>query len=474
MRMRLSIRSRVALLSALATLLLLIVVATSVYLLLGGSLVDEIETRLVTRSATLMDEMADNLDELDELAEELDEESSGPAQIVRVDGQVLASAGGLSPVDPAMTPAQLRDVDEGLQGVATASQGGERYRVLGRRFAGTDTLLLVAQDLDTVTAAQPALLRTMLPITAVAAVLTGIAAALVAGRGLRPLTTMAASARTVNAGALDQRLPVPSSNDEVTVLARTINAMLDRLAGAIERERSFTADASHELRTPLAILRGEIELVRAKTDGAAAKRLDSALEEADRLAGLIEDILVIARTDASESMDRSVIDLGEMVTQVVKRFQVLAGQRDVDFGGAGQATVRGDPRGVDRAVANLVDNAVRHTPPGGRVRVTCQQIDSGARIVVADSGPGVEPALLGRLFERFSRTDDARTGGGAGLGLAIVAAVATSHDGSVVARNRQEGGLEVTLELGGRRPPAADVTGAGEWKPGAPTSVGSN
>ncbi|HSK92133.1 MAG TPA: ATP-binding protein [Euzebyales bacterium] len=438
-----------ALLSALATLLLLAAAATAVYLLLGRTLVQQTDEVLSDRSAGLIDELEDELDEPGELAGELADESTGPAQIVRADGTVLTATGGLSRAAAVVSVQQLARIGDGLEARTTVAQGDRRYRVVVRRFPGSDALLVVAADLDTVTAAQPALLRTLVPVAVGAALLTGLAAALVAGRGLRPLTTMAASAQRVNAGALDQRLPVPSSEDEVAVLGRTVNAMLDRLGAAIERERTFTADASHELRTPLAILRGEVELVRGKVDGAAGRRLDSALEEADRLAGLIDDLLVIARADAGEMTATSVIDLDALVSGVVDRFDVLARQRDVAVHHHGSARVRGDPRGIERAVANLIDNAVRHTPAGGTVTVTVEQTAGGtARIVVTDTGPGVEPALLGRLFERFSRTDDARTGGGAGLGLAIVAAVADAHRGGVTGRNRDGGGLEVTLDLG--------------------------
>lgn len=456
MRLRLSIRNRVALLSALTTGVVLAAAATAVYLLLRGTLVEQADEALSDRAADLIDELGDDLGAPEDLRDELADESPGPAQVVRDDGTVLVATGGLSQIASALPQRHLATVRDELEARATVEQG-RRYRVVARRFEGTDLLVIVAEDMEAVIGARSALLSTLVPVAAGAALLTGIAAAVVAGRGLRPLRTMATSARAIDAGALDGRLPVPSSDDEVAALAGTVNAMLDRLADAIARERAFTADASHELRTPLAILRGEIEVVRAKAYGVAAQRLDSALEEADRLVGLIDDLLLIARADADQITHTADIALDHTVRAVAGRFAVLARQRGVTIDHTGQASVRGDPRAIERAIANLVDNAVRHTPTGGTVDVTVAQTDGrAARVVVADTGPGVDPALLHRLFDRFSRTDDARTGGGAGLGLAIVAAVAQSHHGSVACRNRPEGGLEVRMDLVGPDGAVAD------------------
>lgn len=466
---RLSVRTRVAALSAASSLVLLAVLAVGMYLLLGGALVGQIDASLRNRSAVLLDEFGEELgDPLKaprefletELEEELVDEGAGPAQVVRTDGRVLA-ASGLSQKTPVIATRALARIPPAGAAPATAAHAGERYRVLARPFPTGGVLLLLAEGLDSVASAQRALLGTLLPAGAVVAVLTGVASVVVAGRGLRPLTAMATSAETINAGALTQRLPVPPSNDEIAQLATTINAMLTRLETAIERERTFTADASHELRTPLAILRGEAELARSHVGGRAAERLDSALDEADRLAALIDDLLVLARADADRLDPVTSVDLGELVAATVKRFSVLAARRDVRMSHAGRATVTGDPRGLERGIANLVDNALRHTPDHGHVGVACEVTAEGSRITVTDTGPGVPTDRLDGIFDRFSRTDDARTAGGAGLGLSIVAAVAAAHHGRVRARNRPRGGLEVTMTLGAGRGPHSRVVGSG-------------
>jgi signal transduction histidine kinase len=217
----------------------------------------------------------------------------------------------------------------------------------------------------------------------------------------------------------------------------------------VRRERDFTADASHELRTPLAILRAEVELARAAAaEPTAQEGLDSALEEIDRLAAVVEDLLLLARADAAVTLDRrQVVDLGALAAAAVQRFDTVAIARGVTLNATGTATVRGDAPSIERALANLLDNALRHTTSGGTVGIFVKPSPQGAILVVRDTGPGVEAQTLAALFDRYTRA--ASRPGSAGLGLSIVAAVAASHAGGVRARNLPEGGLEITVELVG-------------------------
>lgn len=173
------------------------------------------------------------------------------------------------------------------------------------------------------------------------------------------------------------------------------------------------------------------------------------MEEARRLTGLVDDLLVLARADADRLSDRQPVDLGDLVRAVVARFTTLAGRRGVRLDAAGDAVITGDPGGLERAVANLIDNALRHTPTGGRVHVEVTPRNrQAASIAVVDTGSGVAPEQLDRLFDRFHRIDGVRNRpGGAGLGLAIVAAVAAAHNGSVTVENQPEGGLRALLVL---------------------------
>jgi heavy metal sensor kinase len=317
-------------------------------------------------------------------------------------------------------------------------------------------VIVVAASLDEIAEAQQALFTALMTAGLGTTLCSALAGWMVARRGLAPVDRMTARAAEIHVGDLDQRLPVPHSDDEIARLGKTLNSMLQRLSEAIERERAFTADASHELRTPLAILRAEVELARDRAADADVKAsLNSALEEADRLSALVDDLLVLARADADRLGTQEQVDLGDLAAAVVDRFRVIAATRRVTLRHSGAAVVGGDQRSLERALANLVDNALRHTPEGGRVDVVVAPAAAGATLTVTDTGPGVEEELLARLFDRFSHSDPARTSGGAGLGLAIVAAVAAAHSGQVAARNLPDAGLEVVIRLPGRvRTPA--------------------
>jgi signal transduction histidine kinase len=225
--------------------------------------------------------------------------------------------------------------------------------------------------------------------------------------------------------------------------------MLERLEAAVARERGFTAEASHELRTPLAILRAEVELARAAAQEPAVQEgLDSALEEIDRLTAVVEDLLLLARADAAPALDRrQMVDLGALAAATVARFDTVAAVRGITLTASGSAMVSGDAPAIERALANLLDNAVRHTPTGGAVSILAEPVTHGAILAVRDTGPGVETKALATLFDRFTRA--ASRPGSAGLGLSIVAAVAASHGGGVRARNLPDGGFEITIELVG-------------------------
>jgi signal transduction histidine kinase len=330
---------------------------------------------------------------------------------------------------------------------------GDELRVLARGL-GDGGVILVAIELDSVVEAQAALLAVYVPATLGSSLLAGALGYLIARRGLKPIGQLTAEAEVISGSDPQQRLSTPERMDEVGHMARTLNGMLDRLEGAMDRERAFTADASHELRTPLAILRAELELASERGgDPDVERRLRSALEEADVLAGLVDDLLVLARADADRIEQDRTVDVGAVVDAVVGRFLVVAGAKEVRLlrGGVASALVVGDAKSLERAVANLVDNAIRHTPAAGTVQADVDVVPGGGVLVsVADSGPGLPGADLDRVFDRFARAGapaSYREPGGAGLGLSIVAAVAAAHGGSVTMDNRREGGLRATMAL---------------------------
>jgi len=313
---------------------------------------------------------------------------------------------------------------------------------------GTGRIVVVSVPIKSLAEVERTLVAVFWPVALAGSAVAGLAGLAIARRGLRPLKRMAAEAEAMGAYDLSQRLPVPAGRDEISQLGRTLNHMLERLDAVVNHEREFIADAGHELRTPLAIARAEIELVReALTDEPLRDGLTSALEEIDRLSAVVEDLMLLARVAEGAALDRpQSVDLGEVATTTVRRFATVAAARHVNLVANGSARVTGDCPAIERALANLVDNALRHTPEGGSIEIAVEQRSEGGAFIVRDTGTGVEPGLLATLFDRFTRSKSRP--GGAGLGLSIVAAVAASHGGSVAARNLPQGGLEITFAVG--------------------------
>ena len=372
------------------------------------------------------------------------------AQVLASDGTVLQMTAGLIGEEGLVAGRRLVRVAAGVPVFGDAMVRDDRLRFVGTALAdGSGRIVVIATSITELTDAERALLAVFGPVALAGSAFAGIAGASISRRGLAPLVRMAAEADAIGAYDLSQRLPVPARRDEIRRLGSTLNRMLERLDAAVQRERDFTADASHELRTPLAILRAEVELARtAALEPAVREGLDSALEESDRLAAVIEDLLLLARADAAVTLDRrEVVDLGALAVAAVQRFDTVATARGITLTANGTATVSGDAPSLERALANLLDNALRHTPSGGTVSILVEPGPQGAVLFVRDTGPGVEATTLTSLFDRYTRA--ASRPGSAGLGLSIVAAVAASHGGGVRARNLREGGLEITVELVG-------------------------
>jgi signal transduction histidine kinase len=270
----------------------------------------------------------------------------------------------------------------------------------------------------------------------------------VARAGLRPMEAMRRQAATISADELGERLSLPAADDEVRRLGETLNAMLGRIEGAIERERVFVDDASHELRTPLALHRTELELAlrHGQTTTELRESIGSALEEIDRVIVLAEELLVLARADKGElSLASELVPLTDVVRDLAARFNRGDGVQVEVAANNDEPVVAGDRLRLEQALRNVVDNAVRHG--GANVQVSIEALAETVVIRVDDRGPGFPPEFLANAFDRFSRAERSRTGVGAGLGLAITAAIVRAHGGSVRAENREGGGAEVAIEL---------------------------
>jgi signal transduction histidine kinase len=305
-------------------------------------------------------------------------------------------------------------------------------------------VVVVAQSLEDRDETLGGFLTTLLVIGSVALVLVSLLGHALATAALRPVESMRSEAASVTADEPGRRLPLPRARDEIRRLGETLNAMLGRLEAGLERERSFVADASHELRTPLALLQAELELARRhpRSREELEQALASAAEETDRLVRLAEDLLVLARSDQGRlAVRREPVSVAALLGDVAGRF----GERvQVDPAPSG-LELTGDRARLEQALVSLVDNALRHG--GGAATLRAIAENGAVELHVRDEGPGFPPTFLPHAFERFSRPDEARSGGGAGLGLALAQAIAAAHGGSAGAANRGARGADVWLSL---------------------------
>jgi two-component system OmpR family sensor kinase len=280
---------------------------------------------------------------------------------------------------------------------------------------------------------------------------------LVLRRGLRPLEEIAATARTITAGDLSERVSPAGGPTEVGQLGLALNTMLDSIEGAFherdvteQRLRQFLADASHELRTPLTSIQGFAELFRVSGEDAQVdlptilRRIE---QESGRMKGLVEDLLLLARLDEERTPERAPVDLAVLAADACSDAVAVAPDRRITLDAPEPVVVAGDEAHLRQAVANLVTNALAHTPPGSPVEVAAHLVDGTAAVQVRDHGPGLGDEALTHVFDRFWQADRARAGVGAGLGLAIVAAIAAEHGGTAAATNVDSDGAQFTLTL---------------------------
>jgi two-component system, OmpR family, sensor kinase len=374
--------------------------------------------------------------------------TDGFAQVVDLRGKVVDETPGLS--TSLLTSAQLKRARTGPLLVPRAKLGDEAVRLLAQPVSAQDQHLLVVVGAPL----EPrddalATLRTELLVGGPIGLLVASAIGyLLAAAALRPVERMRARAAAISASRLSERLPVAPSHDEVSRLGHTLNEMLARLETALERERSFVADASHELRTPLAHLQAEVELALETPRDRA--QLEAALREVgietDRLSQLSADLLLLARSDKGKLPLRlDEVALDELLGGVTARFERRARDSRRRFEiSVPNIRVRVDRLRIEQALGNLVENSLRHG--AGTIRISAMHDDGTLELHVADDGPGFATGFAPHAFERFSRAEQSRGSGGTGLGLAIVAAIASAHGGSaeVVAPAR---GADIRLRI---------------------------
>jgi heavy metal sensor kinase len=273
-------------------------------------------------------------------------------------------------------------------------------------------------------------------------------------RALRPVDEITRAAESITSRNLSERLPIPGTGDEIERLSATLNRMIERLERSFRQVAQFTADASHELRTPLTILRGELEVaLRANELSPAAREvIESVLEETGRLSKTVENLMTLSRLDSGElKLERSRFDLAELCRETVEQMSLLAEDSAVQLEctGSEKIEVNADPLRVRQILINLIDNAIKYTPAGGRISISTARETDRAIIEVADTGQGIPAEALPHIFDRFYRVDQARSRelGGSGLGLAITKSICELHGGRIHVESQVGQGTRVCVEI---------------------------
>jgi signal transduction histidine kinase len=389
-------------------------------------------------------------------------------QVVDSRGRVLAASLGSDRAVPLLSPAQLERARDGRPRSVDGARIGEDepLRVITRAAgpAGDRVTVIAAASFASVSSSLRIVqLAVVAGVPLLLALVAGTAWATV-GSALRPVGQLRKGAEEITGMGGSRRLPPPAAHDEIRRLADTLNSMLDRLERSGGRQRAFVADAAHELRSPLAGMQAQLEVALRHPDPASWREVAAAvLEDTLRLGRMVEDLLALARLDDSGgTLPSGLVDLGEVARKVVERQPEPRVRLGLDADGPVWA--RGDASALSRVVQNLLDNALRHAT--SRVEVSVRPEASSSVLAVADDGPGIAVADRERVFERYTRLDDARSrdAGGTGLGLAIVREIVRAHRGEVSVEDPAAGGGALLVV----RLPAAvpDIKGAGAISPG--------
>ncbi len=454
----LSIRTRIILASTVVFGVALVAFATVIYHSSKRAEFAKLEARLETHSDKLQTEIEEqikgqffpNLEDLNAIRTE------GLPRVLR---QLYDSSGRVLLADSSLGAASVPFNTLHLP----ASASSHRFSISGHRYLGyfapvevgdciRFSLLLAAplHELDESLAQLTWLFLLTIPATLV---LVGLAISLITRHALKPLTTMTQTARRISATNLSQRLELPAADDEVRVFAETLNQMIERIEISFLSQKQFVADASHEIRTPLTVLTSELENLRSQINQAASRAsLDTLLLEIDRLSHLVEGLLVLTRIDSPQiAVQGKRYRLDEVLVESVQSCRRLADKKQVTVTPFVEeaAELEGDGELIRRAILNVIDNAVKYSPPHSEVLVTLKY--SGPEIlsvIVQDRGPGIAEPDRARIFERFFRGQNARAEtAGSGLGLAIAKKAVELHGGTISLASSVEQGTTVIIAL---------------------------
>jgi signal transduction histidine kinase len=449
---RLPIRARVAGAFAVAMALVLAATGWFLYARLDEDLSGALNTDLLIRAQDLGQVVRTPSGSLAaETNGRLIERGESFAQLLDARGKVLDGTTRLSDV-PLLRRAELRaalnrPVFIDRRSVPGLNEGA-RLLATGLLHGGQRAVLVVGATRENRAEALRSLRTELLLVGPIALLLATALGYRLAGTGLRAVETMRRRAAEISGEQPGERLPIQETGDELQRLGTTLNEMLGRLDGALQRERGFVADAGHELRTPLALLRAELDfaLHHADTNEELRSALAVASDETDRLTQLASDLLLIAGSnDGKLSLRQEPIPAVDLLESVRNRFAWRGTEagRVLEVGAPSDLLIDGDRLRLEQAMGNLVDNALRHGQ--GTVRLEARSVDSAAELHVRDEGPGLPTDFVPHAFHRFSRADGAHAGEGAGLGLAIVDTIATAHGGSAHVADQGTADVWITL-----------------------------
>ena len=461
-----SIRFRMALWYAALLAGALVLFGAATYAGLERYLQRSLEESLTKQARSIGDVLISNInrsgDEYveNEITEHYSPEINGRfIRVTRADGKQIFISGTPrdGTFDPTHVPAAKLPVGQPFTQEVEMSDGHELL-LHGLPYSasnGTPYLIEVAAPYNQIESVLRGLLLTFalgLPLIVALAMGGGY---LLMRRALRPVDEIRQKAAQITSRNLSERLPVVHTGDELERLATDLNRMIARLEESFLQINRFSADASHELRTPLTVLQGELESIAQGSQRLPAEVRDtigSALEETQRLAKIVENLLAISRLEAGEARKQPErLDFAELARSTAEQMRLLAEEKHIALNcvGAGAVEVEADPARLKQVVVNLLDNAIKYTPEGGTVSVSVKSRDNHAVLQVSDTGIGISPADAPRIFDRFYRADKARSRqmGGTGLGLSIVRSICLAHGGQVTVESAEGRGSIFNVEI---------------------------
>ncbi|PYS48373.1 MAG: hypothetical protein DMG13_25625 [Acidobacteria bacterium] len=448
-----SVRVRLALWFVGVMVVVLAVYAAAVFQLVRDNISSGLDERLRDDFDWASDMLAQRPDGTIAPYDETGEGDSPWLQVWSLNGDLLydTPAARRSPV-----PHSDRLAVQADERIVTVPEVTPPYRVLSgpSRIGGRPVVVQVARSEMLIVQDMHQLLLVLLLGLPVGVAAAGLGGYSLARRALSPVERMAERARSITAERLKDRLPVDNPDDELGRLATVFNETLTRLELSFEQMRRFTADASHELRTPLTAIRsvGEVGLRGRRDEETYREIIGSMLEEADRLARLVDRLLTLSKADTGQaSLSVDIVDLCDLADRVAGQLDVLAEEKQQSIQIVRDAAPRcnGDPLVLRQALLNLVDNAIKYSPVGGRITIRIAQSPAEATIDVCDTGPGIPAELQSRIFDRFYRVDKSRSreNGGTGLGLSIAKWAVEVNGGRLTLEKTNEAGSTFRITL---------------------------